>query len=151
MKRREFVTLLAGAAASMPLAARAQQADKLPTIGILGSTSAAWNHWLGAFVLRLRELGWIENLSPYIAKDSSYAPDDLIAGIKGALTYNSNLYAVPFYGESSMLMYRKDLLSAVGVTTWPTSMSGISTRSMFNMRSKRSRYLIGQTLVIRKT
>src|ERR1700720_4712726 len=62
------------------------------------------------------KLGWIENLSPYIAKDSSYAPDDLIAGIKGALTYNSNLYAVPFYGESSMLMYRKDLLSAAGVT-----------------------------------
>jgi sorbitol/mannitol transport system substrate-binding protein len=62
------------------------------------------------------KLGWIENLSPYIAKDSSYAPEDLIAGIKGALTYNNNLYAVPFYGESSMLMYRKDLLSAVGVT-----------------------------------
>ncbi|HVS49045.1 MAG TPA: sugar ABC transporter substrate-binding protein [Candidatus Dormibacteraeota bacterium] len=60
--------------------------------------------------------GWIENLSPYIAKDSSYAPDDLIPGIKGALSYNSNLYAVPFYGESSMLMYRKDMLSAAGVT-----------------------------------
>src|SRR5438445_7110467 len=59
--------------------------------------------------------GWIENLSPYIAKDSSYAPDDLIPGIRGALSYNSNLYAVPFYGESSMLMYRKDLLSAAGV------------------------------------
>jgi sorbitol/mannitol transport system substrate-binding protein len=62
------------------------------------------------------KLGWIENLAPYIAKDSSYAPDDLIAGIKGALTYNGNLYAVPFYGESSMLMYRKDMLSAAGVT-----------------------------------
>jgi sorbitol/mannitol transport system substrate-binding protein len=62
------------------------------------------------------KLGWIENLSPYIAKDSSYAPDDLIPGIKGALTYNGNLYAVPFYGESSMLMYRKDLLSAKGIT-----------------------------------
>src|ERR1700704_4298021 len=60
--------------------------------------------------------GWIENLSPYIAKDPSYAPDDLIPGIRGALSYNSNLYAVPFYGESSMLMYRKDLLQAVGVT-----------------------------------
>jgi sorbitol/mannitol transport system substrate-binding protein len=60
--------------------------------------------------------GWIENLSPYIAKDPSYAPDDLIPGIKGALSYNSNLYAVPFYGESSMLMYRKDMLSAAGVT-----------------------------------
>src|SRR5438128_9130804 len=56
--------------------------------------------------------GWIENLSPYIAKDSSYAPDDLIPGIKGALSYQNNLYAVPFYGASSMLMYRKDMLSA---------------------------------------
>src|ERR1700693_3169924 len=60
--------------------------------------------------------GWIENLSPYIAKDSSYAPADLNPGIKGALSYNSNRYAVPFYGESSMLMYRKDMLSAAGVT-----------------------------------
>src|SRR5437660_8560569 len=60
--------------------------------------------------------GWIENLSPYIAKDSSYAPDDLLPGIRVALTSNSNLYAVPFYGESSMLMYRKDMLSAAGVT-----------------------------------
>jgi len=60
--------------------------------------------------------GWIENLSPYIAKDSSYDANDLIPGIKGALSYNSNLYAVPFYGESSMLMYRKDMLSAKGIT-----------------------------------
>src|SRR6202521_3136879 len=60
--------------------------------------------------------GWIENLSPYIAKDPSYAPDDLIPGIRGALSYNSNLFAVPFYGESSMLMYRKDMLAAKGQT-----------------------------------
>src|SRR6266581_9707580 len=60
--------------------------------------------------------GWIENLSPFIAKSSSYDASDLIPGISGALTYKSNLYAVPFYGESSMLMYRKDLLSAAGVT-----------------------------------
>src|SRR5260370_9484049 len=69
------------------------------------------------------KLGCIAHLPPYIAKDSSYAPDDLIAGIKGALTYNSNLYALPFYGESSMLMYRKYMLSAVGapMPTPPTS------------------------------
>src|SRR3979411_3257498 len=36
--------------------------------------------------------------------------------MRTALSYNSNLYAVPFYGESSMLMYRRDLLQAVGVT-----------------------------------
>src|SRR3989441_1163799 len=60
--------------------------------------------------------GWIENLNPFIAKDSSYAPDDLIPGIKTALSYQGGLYAVPFYGESSMLMYRKDMLAAKGVT-----------------------------------
>src|SRR6266702_1073397 len=60
--------------------------------------------------------GWIENLSPYIAKDSSYDPGDLIPGVSKALSYNSNLYAVPFYGESSMLMYRKDMLAAKGIT-----------------------------------
>src|SRR2546421_1039560 len=60
--------------------------------------------------------GWIENLSPFIAKDANYAPDDIIPGIKTALSYNSNLYAVPFYGESSMLMYRKDMLAKAGVT-----------------------------------
>src|SRR5438132_2489463 len=59
---------------------------------------------------------WIENLSPYIAKDSSYDENDLIPGIKTALSYQGGLYAVPFYGESSMLMYRKDMLSAKGVT-----------------------------------
>ncbi|TMD72500.1 MAG: extracellular solute-binding protein, partial [Chloroflexi bacterium] len=60
--------------------------------------------------------GWIEDLAPYIAKDSSYEPDDLIPGIKTALSYKNDLYAVPFYGESSMLMYRKDFLAAKGVT-----------------------------------
>ena len=59
MRRRQFITLLGGAAA-WPLAARAQQA-KLPTIGFLGaSTPLNWNPWTAAFVQRLRELGWIE-------------------------------------------------------------------------------------------
>jgi sorbitol/mannitol transport system substrate-binding protein len=62
------------------------------------------------------KLKWLEDLAPYIAKDPNYAPDDLIPGVRKALSYNNDLYAVPFYGESSMLMYRKDLLSAVGVT-----------------------------------
>jgi hypothetical protein len=44
-----------------PLAARAQQASKLPTIGLLGSsTPSAMRQWVAAFVQRLRELGWIE-------------------------------------------------------------------------------------------
>jgi ABC-type uncharacterized transport system substrate-binding protein len=61
LKRREFITLLGGAAAVWPVAARAQQAAKLPTIGFLGTPAAsAWAPWTAAFVQRLRELGWIE-------------------------------------------------------------------------------------------
>jgi putative tryptophan/tyrosine transport system substrate-binding protein len=60
MKRREFITLLGGAAASWSLAAHAQQAGKLPTIGFLGADASAFSPWTAAFVARLRELGWIE-------------------------------------------------------------------------------------------
>src|SRR5215470_6389873 len=59
-KRREFITLVGGAAA-WPLAARAPQAGKVPTIGFLGqSTRSAGSEWVAAFVQRLRELGWSE-------------------------------------------------------------------------------------------
>ena len=61
MKRREFIALF-GAAASWPLTAGAQQASRLPTIGVMAtetpSTQAAK---VAAFVQRLRELGWIES------------------------------------------------------------------------------------------
>jgi putative tryptophan/tyrosine transport system substrate-binding protein len=61
MGRREFVALLGGAAATWPLAARAQQSARLPTIGFLGApTPSAWRHYVPAFVRRLNELGWIE-------------------------------------------------------------------------------------------
>jgi putative tryptophan/tyrosine transport system substrate-binding protein len=61
MKRRQFITLLGGAAAAWPLAARAQQPGKLPTIGFLGpNTRSAASEWVVALVQRLRELGWME-------------------------------------------------------------------------------------------
>jgi len=61
MQRREFVTLLGGAAAAWPLVARAQQAGKLPSIGFLGADAAGWRPWTDAFVARLHQLGWIED------------------------------------------------------------------------------------------
>jgi putative tryptophan/tyrosine transport system substrate-binding protein len=61
LKRREFITLLGGATMTWPLAARAQQPAKPPTIGFLGSsTPSAMSQWVAAFVQRLRDLGWIE-------------------------------------------------------------------------------------------
>jgi putative ABC transport system substrate-binding protein len=61
MRRREFITLLGGAAVAWPLAARAQQAGKLPTIGYLGATTTSTQtQMVAAFAGRLRELGWIE-------------------------------------------------------------------------------------------
>ena len=62
MRRREFIALLGGAAGAWPLAARAQHPAKLPTIGLLGSTTALFeSQRVAAFVQRLRQLGWIEN------------------------------------------------------------------------------------------
>jgi hypothetical protein len=59
--RRAFITLIGGAAAACPLAARAQQSERLPTVGFLGAGSQTTaDVWVSAFMSRLRELGWIE-------------------------------------------------------------------------------------------
>jgi putative ABC transport system substrate-binding protein len=60
VRRREFISLLSSAVA-WPLAARAQQAGKLPTVGFLASgTPSSHRRWVATFVERLSELGWIE-------------------------------------------------------------------------------------------
>ena len=59
--RRKFLATLGGAAVAWPLAARAQQPTKLPTIGFFSAGSAAaLGRWVAALVQRLRELGWSE-------------------------------------------------------------------------------------------
>jgi len=61
--------------------------------------------------------GWLDNLSTqFIAKEPSYDPSDLLPSIAKALSYKGDLYAVPFYGESSMVYYRKDLFAKAGLT-----------------------------------
>jgi putative ABC transport system substrate-binding protein len=61
MRRRDFITLLGGAAAAWPVAARAQQPEKLPLVGVLGSASpSSQDRLVGGFGQRLRDLGWVE-------------------------------------------------------------------------------------------
>jgi putative tryptophan/tyrosine transport system substrate-binding protein len=81
MRRREFISLIGGAAASWPLAVRAQQPGKLPTIGFLGPDAAAWRSWTDAFVVRLRELGWVEDRTIAIEYRWSEARPERVAEI----------------------------------------------------------------------
>ena len=64
--------------------------------------------------------GWLQE----VKADAAYDVDDLLPAMRNGLSSEGKLYAVPFYGESSMLMYRKDLADKAGVTvkdkpTWP--------------------------------
>jgi sorbitol/mannitol transport system substrate-binding protein len=55
--------------------------------------------------------GWLQELKP----DAAYDVDDLLPAMRQGLSVDNKLYAAPFYGESSMLMYRKDLADKAGV------------------------------------
>ena len=57
--------------------------------------------------------GWLVSLNDLPAE---YDVDDLLPAIRGGLTVDGELYAAPFYGESSMVMYRTDLMEAAGLT-----------------------------------
>lgn len=56
--------------------------------------------------------GWLVPIKP----DVNYAPEDLLPPIAAGLSVDGKLYAAPFYGESSMLMYRRDLVDKAGLT-----------------------------------
>ena len=56
--------------------------------------------------------GWLQEIKP----DAAYDVDDLLPAIRSGLSSDGKLYAAPFYGESSMLMYRSDLAQKAGVT-----------------------------------
>lgn len=56
--------------------------------------------------------GWLVSLNDL---PESYDADDILPAIRGGLTVDGELYAAPFYGESSMVMYRKDLMEKAGL------------------------------------
>jgi sorbitol/mannitol transport system substrate-binding protein len=59
--------------------------------------------------------GWLKDLNSDAEDDKSYDVGDLIPAVKNALSADGKLYASPFYGESSFVMYRKDVLESKGV------------------------------------
>ena len=103
MRRREFITLLGGAA--WPLAARAQQLTaKLPTIGLLGSaTLLVESQRVAAFVQRLRQLGWIENRNVAIEYRWAEGQTDRLPALAAELVQRQVVVIVTSGGDVSAL------------------------------------------------
>jgi sorbitol/mannitol transport system substrate-binding protein len=59
--------------------------------------------------------GYITDITPKASSDKAYDLDDVIPSVRKALSLNGKLYASPFYGESSFLMYRKNVLKDAGI------------------------------------
>ena len=104
MKRRDFITLLGGAGVAWPLAARAQQPERMRRIGVLmgwDENDSAGRTYLSAFAQGLAELGWIdgrnalldiswgagdaERLRSYAAELVAWKPEVLVAVTTPAL------------------------------------------------------------------
>lgn len=58
---------------------------------------------------------WLVDLTSF-SDDADYDVEDILPAVREALSYEDKLFAVPFYGESSILMYNKEILDAAGVT-----------------------------------
>ncbi|MDA5143090.1 sugar ABC transporter substrate-binding protein [Streptomyces sp. AD681] len=60
---------------------------------------------------------WLHEMDSYVAKDPAYDEQDILGPMRESLTADDGkLYGQPFYGESSFLMYRKDLFAKAGLT-----------------------------------
>ena len=85
MRRREFVTLLGGAAVAYPLAVRAQPSDHLRHVAVVGDSPSTWNKWIAGFAERLRDLGWIEDRTIVIEYRWSEGRPERVAEITAEL------------------------------------------------------------------
>ncbi|MEH0422330.1 ABC transporter substrate-binding protein [Streptomyces sp. B21-083] len=78
--------------------------------------------------------GWLHEMNTYVAKDSAYDEQDVLTPMRQSLTGDDRkLYGQPFYGESSFLMYRKDVFEAKGLImpphpTW-TQVAGLAAKA----------------------
>lgn len=61
-------------------------------------------------------LGWLKDLTADLEADKSYDVDDILDPVTDITSVDGRRYAVPFYGESSILMYNKEMFDAAGLT-----------------------------------
>jgi ABC-type uncharacterized transport system substrate-binding protein len=96
MRRREFITLLGGAAAAWPLAARAQQKAKIARIGILGLLPVSgFASRFEAFRAGLRDLGYVEGDSLFIEYRWAERPGELPKLARELVDMNVNVILAP--------------------------------------------------------
>src|SRR5215831_4068721 len=129
LKRREFMTLLGGAAA-LPLAARAQQPGKLRTIGFSGlSSRSAESELVAAFAQRLHELGWIENRTMTIEYRWSEGRAERFAQIAAEfvrLKVEVIVASGTHWSSRQSRRHQSFLLRLCGQgTPWPTALSAV--------------------------
>jgi len=60
--------------------------------------------------------GWLKDLTSNLKDDKAYDVEDILPPVRAALSVGGKQYAVPFYGESSLLMYNKEMFAAAGLT-----------------------------------
>jgi putative ABC transport system substrate-binding protein len=84
MRRREFITLVGNAAAAWPMATRAEQPARLPTIGFLGLFTPT-NEWVAAFVQRLSDLRWVVGSTVAIEYRAADGRNDRLAELAAEL------------------------------------------------------------------
>src|ERR1700733_16018390 len=103
MRRREFITLIGGAATAWPFAARAQRAGKVPTIGFIGISASGFNSWSAAFAERLQELGWIEGRTVAIEYRWSEGRPERVAEIAADFVHQKVELIVAYGGAVTTL------------------------------------------------
>ncbi|OZD38982.1 sugar ABC transporter substrate-binding protein [Rhodococcus sp. 06-1477-1B] len=62
------------------------------------------------------KLGWLKDLTPALESDADYDVNDILEPVRKAISVDGKQYAVPFYGESSIMMYNKAMFAAAGLT-----------------------------------
>jgi ABC transporter substrate binding protein len=133
MRRRDFI-ILGGFSVAWPLAARAQQTAKLPTIGFLGAGRASgYGKLADAFATRMRELGWVEGRTIAINYRWAEGNTERLADIAAefvrlkvdVIVTNGNVAIAATKRATSqipivfgLLIFLWDAIAASGVETW---------------------------------